>query len=99
MLTNIDLLGGELETSELFTKSVTHVICTVPHRGEKFLSAVSAGCYVLHSDYVAKCMEQGFFLKVILSIGFDCNELFHNNLFVLLRRMFMNLVTLRLQLM
>ncbi|CAO1338865.1 unnamed protein product [Diamesa serratosioi] len=63
ILANIDLLGGELQMNELFTRSATHVICTVPHRGEKFLSAVSAGFYVLHSDYIAKCIEHGFFLK------------------------------------
>lgn len=48
---------------EYFDLSITHLICEEPNRGQKYLSALAAGRFILHSKYIEDSAKNGSFLE------------------------------------
>eukprot|EP00116_Pleurobrachia_bachei_P001772 sb/3462034/ len=56
------VLGGTYLPSSNFDKRCTHLVARKPSRNEKYLSAIAAGCRILHPSYIEACREKGEWL-------------------------------------
>ena len=60
----VEELGGEVCSSQGFSPCCTHVIVGTPIRSEKYLSAIAAGKWVLHTSYLETSQKEGGFVEV-----------------------------------
>ena len=51
-------LGGAFDDEKF-----TILLAEKPNRGEKYMQAISRGCFVLHSDYIRKSQVNGSFIN------------------------------------
>lgn len=47
-----------------YDPACTHILCTKPNRGEKILSGIAAGKWLLCTKYINDSCEAGYFLNV-----------------------------------
>ncbi|ETN58499.1 DNA topoisomerase 2-binding protein 1 [Anopheles darlingi] len=62
LVEQIKQLKGEVADLSRYDPACTHVISSRPNRGEKTLSAIAAGKWVLSTSYIEDSLENGFFL-------------------------------------
>lgn len=62
LVEDILLLGGQVHEEEFMNGSISHLICAAPNRGQKYLSGLAAGIFILHASYVEDSMKAGYFL-------------------------------------
>jgi len=60
----VEELGGEVCSSQGFSPSCTHVIVGRPSRSEKYLAAIAAGKWVLHTSYLETSQKEHAFVEV-----------------------------------
>ena len=60
----VEELGGEVCSSQGFSPTCTHVIVGRPSRSEKYLAAIAAGKWVLHTSYLETSLKEGGFVEV-----------------------------------
>lgn len=65
LIDQIKLLNGKVCEKANYDESGTHLLCEKPSRTEKVLGCISAGKWVLHKDYIQKCVDAGRFIDVI----------------------------------
>jgi hypothetical protein len=54
----VENLGGKMDSSNF-----THLITPKPTKGEKYLTGIAKGCYLLHPKYLLKCQESKLFVN------------------------------------
>ncbi|XP_050100587.1 DNA topoisomerase 2-binding protein 1-A [Anopheles aquasalis] len=62
LVQHIQQLNGQVADMTRYDPSCTHVISNRPNRGEKTLSAIAAGKWVLSTKYIEDSLQAGFFL-------------------------------------
>uniref|UniRef100_A0A1Q3EWX2 Putative dna topoisomerase 2-binding protein 1-a n=2 Tax=Culex tarsalis TaxID=7177 RepID=A0A1Q3EWX2_CULTA len=63
LVQKIQDLGGQLSTKpNEYDKACTHILCGKPNRGEKILSGIAAGKWLLCVKYIEDSSEAGHFL-------------------------------------
>lgn len=61
----IEQLKGELASDpNRYDPACTHILCGKPNRGEKMLSGIAAGKWLLSTKYLDDSFEAGYFLDV-----------------------------------
>ncbi|XP_035774152.1 DNA topoisomerase 2-binding protein 1-A-like [Anopheles albimanus] len=63
LVQHIQELKGEVADLSRYDPACTHVISSRPNRGEKTLSAIAAGKWVLSTKYIEDSLQAGFFLE------------------------------------
>lgn len=67
-------LGGQLSSKpNEYDKACTHILCGKPNRGEKILSGIAAGKWLLCAKYIEDSSKAGHFLGVSWDT-FDCRS-------------------------
>ncbi|XP_058451555.1 DNA topoisomerase 2-binding protein 1-A [Malaya genurostris] len=64
LMEKVQQLGGELSTRPTeYDPSCTHIVCGKPNRGEKILSGIAAGKWLLCTKYLHDSCKAGYFLN------------------------------------
>ncbi|XP_055372512.1 DNA topoisomerase 2-binding protein 1 [Condylostylus longicornis] len=64
IIDGIKKLRGEVcENITIHDPKCTHIVCERPNRGEKLLSSVASGKWILSVNYVIDSVKQGYFLS------------------------------------
>lgn len=56
-------LGGDVYNEEFLDETVTHIICAYTNRGQKYLSGLARGVYILHMSYIEDSVKYGRFIE------------------------------------
>ena len=67
----IEELGGEVCSSQGFSPNCTHVIVGRPSHSEKYLAAIAAGKWVLHTSYLVTSQKEHAFVEVSVKTEWD----------------------------
>ena len=67
----VEELGGEVCSSQGFSPNCTHVIVGRPSRSEKYLAAIAAGKWVLHTSYLETSQKEHTFVEVSVELEWD----------------------------
>ena len=66
--TIVEELGGEVCLSQWFSPNCTHVIAGRPSHSEKYLAAIAAGKWVLHTSYLETSQKEHIFVEVSMEL-------------------------------
>ena len=67
----VEELGGEVCSSQGFSPNCIHVILGRPSRSEKYLAAIAAGKWVLHTSYLETSQKECAFVEVSMELEKD----------------------------
>ena len=67
----VEELGGEVCSSQGFSPNYTYVIVGRPSRSEKYLAAIAAGKWVLHTSYLETSQKEHAFVEVSVELEWD----------------------------
>ena len=67
----VEELGGEVCSSQGFSPNCTHVIVGRPSRSEKYLAAIAAGKWVLHTSYLETNQKEHALVEVSVELEWD----------------------------